>query len=98
MLNFCSRFEDIFDVDYFISSLKDQVRILKEIPDKQKRNSEVAKLHPISPLSWSTILYYDKVVGNFNLLPCLLITWVNYKSTHLPILSKMLQCSRSTMT
>ncbi|KAF3431637.1 hypothetical protein FNV43_RR26368 [Rhamnella rubrinervis] len=57
-----SRFEDIFDVDYFISSLKDQVRILKEIPDKQKQNSEVAELHPIAPRSWSDISYYEEVI------------------------------------
>jgi hypothetical protein len=29
----CSKFEDIFDVDHFINYLKDDVRIIRDIPD-----------------------------------------------------------------
>ncbi|VVA27953.1 PREDICTED: At1g04910 [Prunus dulcis] len=30
-------FQDIFDVDHFITSLRDEVRILKELPPRVKR-------------------------------------------------------------
>ncbi|MCO5598888.1 hypothetical protein L7F22_052987 [Adiantum nelumboides] len=40
-----SRFEDIFDVDYFISSLRDEVRILKVLPHNQIRRVEIATLY-----------------------------------------------------
>ena len=37
-VNFCfgSEFKDIFDVDHFITSLRDEVRILKELPPRLK--------------------------------------------------------------
>ncbi|KVI02597.1 GDP-fucose protein O-fucosyltransferase [Cynara cardunculus var. scolymus] len=40
-----SDFEDIFDVDHFIKSLRDEVRILKELPPRIKRRVELGKLH-----------------------------------------------------
>ncbi|CAI0390332.1 unnamed protein product [Linum tenue] len=35
-----SSFEDIFDTDYFIRSLPDDVRLLKEPPSEEKRRPE----------------------------------------------------------
>lgn len=39
----CSSFADIFDIDHFINTLKDEVSIVKELPEKY---------------SWSTREYY----------------------------------------
>ncbi|ONI31125.1 hypothetical protein PRUPE_1G294100 [Prunus persica] len=57
-----SRFEDIFDVDYFISSLRDEVRILKVLPHNQIRRVEIATLYSMPPASWSNMSYYDQVI------------------------------------
>ncbi|KAF3785337.1 Uncharacterized protein EJ110_NYTH28177 [Nymphaea thermarum] len=53
-----SEFEDIFDVDHFISSLRDEVRILKELPPRLKRVYEQGTLFSMPPVSWSDISYY----------------------------------------
>ncbi|XP_048318213.2 rhamnogalacturonan I rhamnosyltransferase 1-like [Ziziphus jujuba] len=53
-----SQFEDIFDVDYFISSLKDQVRILKYLPPTQHRSF----LYSMPPRSWSNMSFYYDIV------------------------------------
>ncbi|PQQ17047.1 uncharacterized protein Pyn_14753 [Prunus yedoensis var. nudiflora] len=57
-----SRFEDVFDVDYFISSLRDEVRILKVLPHKQIRRVEIATLYSMPPASWSNMSYYDQMI------------------------------------
>lgn len=53
-----SEFQDIFDVDYFITSLRDEVRILKELPPRLKRRVELGMVHSMPPVSWSDISYY----------------------------------------
>ncbi|KAL8111149.1 rhamnogalacturonan I rhamnosyltransferase 1-like [Apium graveolens] len=53
-----SEFQDIFDVDHFISSLRDEVRILKELPPRLKRRVELGMLYTMPPISWSDISYY----------------------------------------
>ncbi|PQP96899.1 uncharacterized protein Pyn_13980 [Prunus yedoensis var. nudiflora] len=57
-----SRFEDVFDVDYFISSLRDEVRILKVLPHNQIRRVEIATLYSMPPASWSNMSYYDQMI------------------------------------
>ncbi|XP_060212292.1 rhamnogalacturonan I rhamnosyltransferase 1-like [Lycium barbarum] len=61
-----SEFEDVFDVDYFINSLKDEVRIIKELPLQfyKKMKDDVKKEYCISfpPGSWSTMEFYHKRV------------------------------------
>ena len=59
-----SQFEDIFDVDYFITSLRDEVRILKELPPEQKKKVEVESLYSMPPISWSNMTYYYNTVGS----------------------------------
>ncbi|KAH7532801.1 hypothetical protein FEM48_Zijuj04G0060700 [Ziziphus jujuba var. spinosa] len=53
-----SEFQDIFDVDHFITSLRDEVRILKELPPKLKKRVELGKFYSLPPVSWSNVSYY----------------------------------------
>ncbi|KAF6166787.1 hypothetical protein GIB67_005663 [Kingdonia uniflora] len=53
-----SEFQDIFDVDHFITSLRDQVRILKELSPRLKRRVELGMFYSMPPISWSDISYY----------------------------------------
>ncbi|CAL5073814.1 unnamed protein product [Urochloa decumbens] len=53
-----SDFQDIFDVDYFIASLRDEVRILRQLPPRLKRRVEMGFLRSMPPISWSDISYY----------------------------------------
>ncbi|XP_047313359.1 rhamnogalacturonan I rhamnosyltransferase 1-like [Impatiens glandulifera] len=57
-----SDFHDIFDVDHFITSLRDEVRILKELPPRLKRRLELGKFHSLPPISWSNISYYKNQI------------------------------------
>ncbi|KAJ0885096.1 hypothetical protein HanPSC8_Chr10g0441451 [Helianthus annuus] len=50
--------EDIFDVDHFITSLRDEVRILKELPPRLKQRAELGMVHTMPPVSLSDISYY----------------------------------------
>uniref|UniRef100_A0A1D1YWY5 O-fucosyltransferase family protein n=1 Tax=Anthurium amnicola TaxID=1678845 RepID=A0A1D1YWY5_9ARAE len=50
-----SDFQDIFDVDHFIDSLRDEVRILKALPFNRKNP---ARIHTMPPVSWSNETYY----------------------------------------
>ncbi|CAK9175804.1 unnamed protein product [Ilex paraguariensis] len=54
-----SEFNDIFDVDHFIASLRDEVRILKELPPRVKRRVELGRFYSLPPISWSDISYYS---------------------------------------
>ncbi|ONM55704.1 Prolyl oligopeptidase family protein [Zea mays] len=45
-----SDFQDIFDVDYFIASLRDEVRILKQLPPRLKRRVEMGSLRSLPPV------------------------------------------------
>ncbi|CAN1796247.1 Rhamnogalacturonan I rhamnosyltransferase 1 [Linum perenne] len=53
-----SEFQDIFDVDHFITSLRDEVRILKELPPRLKKRVELGMAYTMAPISWSDISYY----------------------------------------
>ncbi|KAL2329770.1 hypothetical protein Fmac_017351 [Flemingia macrophylla] len=69
-----SDFKDIFDVDHFITSLRDEVRIIKQLPPRVKRRVEQGLFYSMPPISWSNISYYEKQV-----LPLLL----KYKVVHI---------------
>ncbi|KAL3844568.1 hypothetical protein ACJIZ3_001971 [Penstemon smallii] len=57
-----SNFQDIFDVDHFITSLRDEVRILKELPPRLKRRVELGMFSELPPVSWSNMSYYSQQV------------------------------------
>ncbi|KAK2663189.1 hypothetical protein Ddye_001763 [Dipteronia dyeriana] len=57
-----SEFQDIFDVDHFITSLRDEVRILKELPPRLKRRVEQGLTYSLPPISWSDISYYHNQI------------------------------------
>ncbi|CAA0828315.1 O-fucosyltransferase family protein [Striga hermonthica] len=57
-----SDFQDIFDVDHFISSLRDEVRILKELPPRLKRRVQLGMFYELPPVSWSNISYYRRQI------------------------------------
>ncbi|KAJ1400863.1 putative O-fucosyltransferase, plant [Sesbania bispinosa] len=57
-----SQFQDIFDVDYFINFLRDEVRILKELPPQKKQKVESESLYSMPPISWSNMTYYYEVI------------------------------------
>ncbi|WOL12330.1 hypothetical protein Cni_G21096 [Canna indica] len=57
-----SEFQDIFDVDHFITSLRDEVRILKELPPRLKRRAELGMMYTMPPISWSDISYYQNQI------------------------------------
>ncbi|KAL4584150.1 hypothetical protein LXL04_008741 [Taraxacum kok-saghyz] len=57
-----SEFEDIFDVDHFITSLRDEVRVLKQLPPRLKKRVELGIVHTMPPVSWSDISYYHNQI------------------------------------
>ncbi|XP_022769516.1 uncharacterized protein At1g04910-like [Durio zibethinus] len=57
-----SEFQVIFDVDHFITSLRDEVRILKELPPRLKRRVEMGMVYSMPPISWSDISYYHNQI------------------------------------
>ncbi|GJN29011.1 hypothetical protein PR202_gb17196 [Eleusine coracana subsp. coracana] len=57
-----SEFQDIFDVEHFITSLRDEVRILRELPPRMKRRVELGMFHSMPPISWSDISYYHNQI------------------------------------
>ncbi|XP_074296735.1 rhamnogalacturonan I rhamnosyltransferase 1-like [Silene latifolia] len=60
--NDLSEFHDIFDLDHFITSLRDEVRILKELPLKLKLRNEFNPMYSLPPVSWSDLSYYQNQI------------------------------------
>ncbi|KQK01515.1 hypothetical protein BRADI_3g56360v3 [Brachypodium distachyon] len=57
-----SEFQDIFDVEHFITSLRGEVRILRELPPRMKQRVEMGMFHSMPPISWSHISYYHNQI------------------------------------
>lgn len=72
-----SEFKDIFDVDLFITSLRDEVRILKELPIRLKKRVELGIVHTMPPVSWSDISYYHNQVEVIPRFAFILILFVD---------------------
>ncbi|MFQ6649802.1 hypothetical protein Gotur_022518 [Gossypium turneri] len=56
--NNTSKFEDIFYVNHFITSLRDEVKVLKELPPEQKRKAESEPLYYMFPMYFGSLEYY----------------------------------------
>ena len=50
-------------MDHFITSLRDEVRILKELPPRVKKRVELGMYHAMPPISWSNMSYYQNQVN-----------------------------------
>ncbi|CAM0944440.1 unnamed protein product [Alopecurus aequalis] len=57
-----SEFQDIFDVEHFITSLRGEVRVLRELPPRMKHRVEQGMFHSMPPVSWSDISYYHNQI------------------------------------
>ncbi|OAY65840.1 Uncharacterized protein ACMD2_00859 [Ananas comosus] len=57
-----SDFQDIFDVDHYINSLRDEVQILKHLPPRLKRRVELGMVYSMPPVCWSDISYYQNQI------------------------------------
>lgn len=53
-----SDFKDIFDVKHFITSLRDEVRIVRSLPHKYHDKVSKGKVLSMPPVSWSNESYY----------------------------------------
>lgn len=53
-----SEFKDIFDVDHFVTSLRDEVRIIKELPPRLRIRIQQIPVVSMPPVSWSNMSYY----------------------------------------
>ncbi|XP_078447786.1 rhamnogalacturonan I rhamnosyltransferase 4-like [Wolffia australiana] len=56
-----SDFGDIFDVEHFIRSLRDEVRIVDSLPSDFNKSNDVRVLE-IPPVSWSDAEYYERKI------------------------------------
>lgn len=55
-------------MDHFITSLRDEVRILKELPPRLKRRVELGTVYSMPPISWSDISYYHYQVSFYTIV------------------------------
>ncbi|MCO5565002.1 hypothetical protein L7F22_018672 [Adiantum nelumboides] len=53
-----SEFGDIFDVFHFIESLRDEVKVIKQLPSKFKAKVASGAIISMPPVSWSNESYY----------------------------------------
>ena len=56
-----SEFADLFDVDHFIDTLKDEVMILRKLPPKYTRKKGW-RMFSTALASWSNVTYYEHVL------------------------------------
>ncbi|KAJ7547756.1 hypothetical protein O6H91_08G102800 [Diphasiastrum complanatum] len=54
-----SEFGDIFDLNHFILSLRDQVRIIRKLPPKFHERLKDGRVMTKPPVSWSNVSYYE---------------------------------------
>lgn len=60
----CSKFTDIYDEDYFVSTLKNDVRIVNMIPEyiMERFDHNMSNVYNFRIKAWSPIGYYKDAV------------------------------------
>ncbi|XVF43294.1 hypothetical protein PTKIN_Ptkin02bG0028500 [Pterospermum kingtungense] len=89
-----SQFKDIWDVDYFIKSLADEVRIIKQLPPRLRKNVQRYGLYSKTLVSWSNMsYYYNKVFPRFEKYEVVHFTKTDTRlSNNLPVEVQKLRC------
>ncbi|KAG6765939.1 hypothetical protein POTOM_030001 [Populus tomentosa] len=61
---FCSKFKDIYDEDYFISTLENLVRVVDKIPGylMERYDNNMTNVHNFRVKAWAPVQYYRDVV------------------------------------
>lgn len=59
-LNFCSKFGDIFDEEFFIYALRNHVNVIKELPEEtlQRFDHNISSIVNLRVKAWSSPTYY----------------------------------------
>lgn len=59
-----SKFRDIYDEEYFVNTLKNDVRVVDKIPEylMERFGSNMTNVHNFMIKAWSSIQYYRDVV------------------------------------
>ncbi|MCO5550971.1 hypothetical protein L7F22_004466 [Adiantum nelumboides] len=57
-----SDFGDIFDTKHFIASLRDELRIIREVPEKFRARMRKGSVVSLPPVSWSNETYYHNQI------------------------------------
>jgi hypothetical protein len=59
-----SKFRDIYDEDYFVSTLENDVRVVNKIPDyiMERFDKNMSNVYNFRIKAWSTIQYYRDAV------------------------------------
>lgn len=61
---FVSKFKDIYDEDYFINTLKNDVRVVNKLPEyiMERFDHNMSNVFNFKVKAWSPIRYYKDVV------------------------------------
>lgn len=64
MFHLSSKFRDIYNEEYFINTLKNDVRVVDKIPEylMERFGSNLTNVHNFRIKAWSSIQYYRDVV------------------------------------
>ncbi|KAL6010678.1 hypothetical protein ACLOJK_001116, partial [Asimina triloba] len=95
--NLCSKFRDIFDEDYFIDALKNDVRVVKELPEDVLRQFDynISNIVNLRVKAWSSSTYYlHKVLPKLQQMGAVRIAPFSNRLAHsVPSYIQGLRCS-----
>ncbi|KAH7516341.1 hypothetical protein FEM48_Zijuj10G0124700 [Ziziphus jujuba var. spinosa] len=64
LVSLCSKFDDIYDEDYFVSTLENDVRVVNKIPEylMERFDHNLTNVYNFRVKAWSPIQYYGEAV------------------------------------